>query len=648
MKKTLTRLLIVGLIFTSSHLLAQSLTFEPEHPAPGETVTLYYHPDNGLSADRLSAVVYLLEGEMPVAKEIMLTAQGDFYRGELTTNEATKALVANVVIGEQKTDNNNGKGYRSKLYQSGTEEPVEGALVALAEAYGNWSNTLDIDRDYERAMKYMTKAFQRNPELKKDYGHLLDYARFAKDLEDEAALREVQEKAQQITEMRKPGEEELMFAYNLYRRLENKEKAESLAERIKKKYPKGELAMQELVNKFYKEKDPAQKEALFEKYTKMASEDDRQMANRMAATMARTYGADNLEKAEQYLAKVEDPSDKASALNSIAFNMAGAGLEQEGQQLEKAEEFSAHSLEILQAIEENPGDERPSYYTDQRWQQTVDYYTSMYADTYALILFKQGNYDKAFKYQKKACKASDFGNAELNERYAIFMEEYKGAEKTIAALEDLIRQNKATAKMKEQYHRLFVNNFTLEEAADQALAVLEEAARLEFRKELKEKMLDKPAPEFALKDLDGKEVSLADMKGKVVVIDFWATWCGPCVNSFPGMQKAVDKYKDDDKVAFLFIDTWESAADKRQNAADFIEKNDYTFHVLLDTESKVVSKFKVSGIPTKFVLDGDGNIRFKSVGFDGNIDKLVDELSIMIELAKGASKKGTAVSMIEE
>jgi peroxiredoxin len=99
------------------------------------------------------------------------------------------------------------------------------------------------------------------------------------------------------------------------------------------------------------------------------------------------------------------------------------------------------------------------------------------------------------------------------------------------------------------------------------------------------------------------------------------------------MQKAVDKYSDDENVEFLFVNTWERVEDKLENARKFITNNNYTFHVLMDTENKVVTDFKVSGIPTKFVIDGNGNIRFKSVGGDDNIDRLVDELTAMITLA---------------
>lgn len=156
--------------------------------------------------------------------------------------------------------------------------------------------------------------------------------------------------------------------------------------------------------------------------------------------------------------------------------------------------------------------------------------------------------------------------------------------------------------------------------------------------ELRKSMLSETAPSFALLDLDGKKIDITDLKGKVVVVDFWATWCGPCIASFPGMQKMVNKYKEKPDVRFVFIDTWEKGENKEKNARDFITSNKYTFHVLMDNDDNVVSQFKVDGIPTKFVIDKEGLIRFKSVGFNGSDDKLVSELTAMIEMASDPSK----------
>jgi peroxiredoxin len=101
----------------------------------------------------------------------------------------------------------------------------------------------------------------------------------------------------------------------------------------------------------------------------------------------------------------------------------------------------------------------------------------------------------------------------------------------------------------------------------------------------------------------------------------------------PAMNKTLAKYKDNENVKFLFVDTWETVENKLQNAKDFMKNKNFPFYVLMDNDNKMVADFKVSGIPTKFVIDKEGKIRFKSIGFSGNDDALVDELTTMIELA---------------
>ena len=98
------------------------------------------------------------------------------------------------------------------------------------------------------------------------------------------------------------------------------------------------------------------------------------------------------------------------------------------------------------------------------------------------------------------------------------------------------------------------------------------------------------------------------------------------------MKLAVEKYSTNPNVKYLFINTWERVENVRQNAIDFIKKNNYPFHVLLDDKNEAVSSYQVSGIPTKFIIDRKGNIRFKRIGFDGTADQLAEELSNMISI----------------
>ncbi len=159
--------------------------------------------------------------------------------------------------------------------------------------------------------------------------------------------------------------------------------------------------------------------------------------------------------------------------------------------------------------------------------------------------------------------------------------------------------------------------------------------------EMMKKLVSKDAPDFELKDVDGNTVRLADLRGKVVVLDFWATWCGPCKASFPAMQKAVNQYKDDKDVRFLFLHTWErGAGDATANAKKYVTDNKYSFEVLMDLrdpstkESAVAQAYKVDGIPTKVIIDPQGRIRFETSGFSGDDETAVRELSAMIEFAR--------------
>jgi thiol-disulfide isomerase/thioredoxin len=118
------------------------------------------------------------------------------------------------------------------------------------------------------------------------------------------------------------------------------------------------------------------------------------------------------------------------------------------------------------------------------------------------------------------------------------------------------------------------------------------------------------APDWTLKDSDGKEHSLSEYRGKVVVMDFWATWCPPCRAAMPGIQKVHEKYKAKG-VVVLGMDCWESG-----DAPGYMKENGITYGLIMKAD-EAAKAYGVSGIPTLYVIGPDGKVAYRTVGFEG-------------------------------
>jgi peroxiredoxin len=119
------------------------------------------------------------------------------------------------------------------------------------------------------------------------------------------------------------------------------------------------------------------------------------------------------------------------------------------------------------------------------------------------------------------------------------------------------------------------------------------------------------APDFTLKNLDGQKVSLRDFRGKSVLLNLWATWCGPCRSEMPFLQEVSEDPEWAKRgLTVLAVNLGESAAAVRQ----FMDENSLSFTVLLDTENEVGARYSARYIPTTYFIDKDGIIRNINVG----------------------------------
>lgn len=131
------------------------------------------------------------------------------------------------------------------------------------------------------------------------------------------------------------------------------------------------------------------------------------------------------------------------------------------------------------------------------------------------------------------------------------------------------------------------------------------------------------APDFELKTPEGKSVSLKSLRGNVVVLDFWATWCGPCKLAMPGVQKLQDRYKDK-PVKVIGISCWER---KTADPDQYMKDKGYTYGLLLGG-NEVADLYKLDGLPTFYVINSAGKVVYASTGFlrdkEEEISRIID------------------------
>lgn len=135
----------------------------------------------------------------------------------------------------------------------------------------------------------------------------------------------------------------------------------------------------------------------------------------------------------------------------------------------------------------------------------------------------------------------------------------------------------------------------------------------------------KIAPDFTLTDLDGDTVNLSDLRGIPVMLNFWATWCGPCRNEMPYIQEIYEQWQDRGLVIFAI-----NQGEDFPKVYQFMQSNNLSFPVLLDTNGNVSSKYEIRGIPTTFFIDEDGIIQWRRIGSFANSAEIESYLDLII------------------
>jgi thiol-disulfide isomerase/thioredoxin len=399
-----------------------------------------------------------------------------------------------------------------------------------------------------------------------------------------------------------------------------KQRAEEIRKPEMISHPYGKVAKRFREAEIYSTNDPSQRGGLAEKFIQdfhPAGDELQRMQNVVvvASTVLKDY-----DKAVAFLAGAEHPS--GVLYNIIAWELIDKGID-----VAKGVALAKKGVDLCR--NPDPSGKAP-YVSDASWRENNQRFLGMVLDTYGCGLMKLGKYKEAEAPQAEAQQLTNGEDPDVNERTVECYVKNGKDNEAIGVAAKSVADDKSNDKLVALYKEAYIRKNGSDAGFDKMLSKAAENTAKKVREKALQSRINLPSVDFTLPDIAGNTVTLAGLKGKVVVIDFWATWCGPCLASFPDLQKVYDKYKSNPNVAIYAIDSWERVAGKERDdlVKKFLKENGYTIPVLYGDGT--ITKYDVDGIPTKFVISKAGTIAFKSVGFEGD-NVMIAELTAEID-----------------
>lgn len=600
----------------------QVVTITPQKPVPGRSITVRYDPTAKgatlFAAEDIDVEVLLLRvKETPLLLESPMKRIGKLWRARIKLDDPNAVMGIVQFVSGNSVDNNENH-YWDFLVHDHHRRPMKGAHLARSRSYQYPSSPLlRREKNLSLARQEALKEESLFPNQRETKFRLWEID-LAEKGRDSTFVQEVEEQLDVMTMNYQDDEDILGQVASWYKRVGLTEKSNALKDQLIEKDPTSNLAEQIYLERIYeiKDRDDRAERALefLEKFPETSS-------SRKFSVIRILMRAKRYDDTQEIITSMD--SLNGMMLNGIAWTY----IDQEIN-LERGAELAELGVAVLR----NPDPEsRPSYYSERMWEKSNRMNLGFTLDTYAFGLFKLGRYHDAEDAYGEAYDLTQGLNSNINERLVQCYLKSENYDAAIEVTKESIENMKYTGKLLEYGKVAFEKKEGSALEFDRLVEAAKGRGMERAREEILVKRIDKPAPDFTAKNVGGEIIQLSELKGKIVVLDFWATWCGPCKAAFPFVQKVYEKYKDNPDVVILAVNTWEkeTGAKREKRVEKFIEKNQYTFPVVFD-ESKIVEKYKVEGVPTQFYIDRGGMIRFKEVGFAG--PALEFSMSLMIDM----------------
>jgi len=643
--------------FFGQQLAAQTVTWQPEPLKQNQKISFQYQPKGGdlEFSDGPKALAAVYSGSKWNTVPVQLEKKNDLWTGSYQLPEHALLIALKFYQGDiqnpEALDIQNGRGYYHEVVDT-KGKIVPGTYLAEASfqagVTGNW--TLNSFVNPSKDQKMIDSLLQKEEKLSKRIpGSLLFNYLDMKQITLPAAEFNVLADNLLKNELKKGklDEQFLAQAQRYYEKLKNKNGSATVESIIFKDYPKSstarflafrkytegkygkdfEIGAEEFLNAFpYTEWKKSPNNQAFVYYT-------------IFRNLATQYFEDG--QNDKFLGLFKD-IDFKTANEIYRWNIT------RNQMAGKSDQkllYNDSRLIIPYLLERQKDKSYSGDFDDlEKAQENADNQMDDRLFTHIALANAQGDYAGANQYFKYLSKKGAIGNADLNAMHVNILEKLNDTKAIKLLLESSVAANAVTPIMFTKLKELYKSEHGgKEEGYEQYLAGLTPSdKKSEMRAHVMANMVNYPLTPFSLENADGKMVNSKDWANQIVVIDFWATWCRPCIEAFPGMQLLIDQYAKDAKVAVYMIGTMQFG-DYKTKSVKYVRDNNYRFNLLHDAvgpkgEQDLVFRsltplFKSSAIPRKIIIK-NGVVRYSSEGYSGSPSQLRDELSTAIEILR--------------
>ncbi|NML19304.1 TlpA family protein disulfide reductase [Pseudoflavitalea sp. G-6-1-2] len=584
-----------------SGIVAQSGTIGYEYTPP---------PRLALPTNIFASLVYKVGEEHYFVRKPLLRKK-EKYVFDFSPPDSVRAFVLSITDSKhQNIDNNLDSGYTVLRKQYLNDKAAANEEAAWLLSYFAPA-TLDLNRRIlpAKMVALYDEAFQLSPAIKEDYKTYRYYLFLLNQLKGDSIQAQLLEYAAKM----EAGNDEISLGTALY--IQRFLRQDSGVSRIENKsialFPSGEVAREKYINAFYEKREQTATAILQDanEYVRLFGDTSSRMKYTFYSTLIELLliknQFDQIDKYEPYLKN----SINLSTLYHGKARQLIKGKTPTDSALITARWLIQKTLTILDSKKSLLHSAPDDLTFVKSWNRA--------AETYARIFFLQNQYDSAFKYQSLVVSQPiDPATADASVQTLItYASKAKGDQYARKLAIELLKSANASSGIREELKILNTKLGYAETAELEASGKSSDLSESKMAHAIRKRFGSSGFRNFSLTDLSGKTISLSSFSNKVVVLDFWATWCGPCLASFPRMQEVIGKYKQDSSVVFLFIDTWEDKSLEKMkiDAAKLMKERKYDFQILLDDKNAANNAYKVDVIPETFIINKAGKIVYMGI-----------------------------------